>query len=86
MGRDTNMRGAYFKNKDKKTDRHPDYKGSAIINNVRYWVAIWISVSDKTGEKYLSTSYTKKDNQDEVKKPVDKKPDKPADIDDDIPF
>lgn len=89
MSKDTNNRGAFFKNKDKKSEKHPDYRGSCMIEDVKYWVSVWISKSQR-GETYFSVSYTKKDNQDDVpnpnqdNKPGDHKPD--DSFDDDLPF
>ena len=78
---DTN-RGALFKNTRKETDSHPDYKGTANINGVEYWVSSWLKVS-KSGEKYLSTAYTAKEESAPAKKPAQVSM---ADDDGDIPF
>tara|TARA_R110001599_G_scaffold252043_1_gene452114 strand:- start:35 stop:304 length:270 start_codon:yes stop_codon:yes gene_type:complete len=55
-----NNEGALFKNDKKETDSHPDYKGSAIINDSDYWVSGWINVSS-AGAKYMKFSYTAKE-------------------------
>lgn len=34
-------RGAIWANKDKKTDTHPDFRGSAMIDGTEYWVSAW---------------------------------------------
>ncbi len=38
---DNNNRGAIWGNKDRKTDKHPDFKGEAMIDGKEYWVAAW---------------------------------------------
>ena len=42
-----------FKNKNKKEDRHPEYKGEIMINGVLQDIALWVKESAK-GEKYFS--------------------------------
>ncbi len=88
--------GSLFRVDNKKSDRHPDYEGSALINGVACWVKGW----DKEGQRgpWVSLSFTPKD---EAKKnpPNDDKRKiyAPADdnistgkqvnlMDDDIPF
>ena len=53
-----NNKGLAFLNKYAETDKHPKYKGSCKVNNEDYDIAIWISTSSKTGEKYLSLQFT----------------------------
>lgn len=52
--------GSSFKNDRKEKPTHPDYKGSAKIDGVDYWVSSWIKES-ANGVKFLSHSYTAKD-------------------------
>ena len=52
--------GALFRNEKKETDKHPDYKGSATIAGVEYWVSSWVNTSAK-GVKYMSLKYSPKD-------------------------
>lgn len=52
--------GALFTNDKKERDNHPDFKGSAVINGVEYWLSAW-KKKDKNGKTYLSTSYTQKE-------------------------
>lgn len=70
---------------EKKTDKHPDRTGSALIDGVEYWVAGW----DKTGGKHslISLSFTRKD----AKKPEPTNPKTKdsgfiRDMPDDLPF
>jgi uncharacterized protein (DUF736 family) len=46
-------RGALFKNKDKETDKHPDYKGKINVNGKDFYVSAWIKTS-KGGDKFMS--------------------------------
>ena len=48
-------RGVLFKNDDKQSDKHPDYKGSINIDGVEYWLSSWIKTS-KQGNKFMSLS------------------------------
>jgi uncharacterized protein (DUF736 family) len=48
-------KGVLFKNKDKKSDNHPDYNGSINIEGIDYWLSSWINES-KAGDKYMSLS------------------------------
>lgn len=49
--------GALFSNKEnKKTDKHPDYKGRALVNGKQMNMSAWLNTS-KAGMKYLSVSF-----------------------------
>jgi len=58
---DNTNRGVLFKNKDKKTDKHPDRKGTINIEGVEYWLSAWdkdkgvISLSISPKEKKAET-------------------------------
>ncbi len=52
--------GAMFVNDKKESDKHPDRKGSAVVNGVEYWVSGWINES-KNGSKYLSLKFSEKE-------------------------
>ena len=78
-----NNSGSIFKNDKKETDKHPNAKGSALIDGVEYWVSAWTKES-KDGGKYQSLSFQKKDD-----KPQSKPQPKPQSNDtfnDDIPY
>lgn len=84
---DNNNTGALFK-ADKKSERHPDYTGSAEINGVEYYVSSWIKQS-KAGKNFMSMSFTPKEQQQRQSQPthVNKIVDKVVnDLDDDLPF
>lgn len=51
--------GALFK-ADKKTDKHPDYTGSAVVDGIHYWVSGWITESKK-GVKYMPLKFKPKE-------------------------
>ena len=77
MTYDNSNRGALWKNDNKKSDKHPNLRGTAEINGVQYWVSAW--TSNEGGKKPLvSLSFQVKE-------------DKPAaiptdDFDEDLPF
>jgi uncharacterized protein (DUF736 family) len=54
--------GAIFKNDRKEQENQPDYKGSARVGGVDYWVSVWLKTS-QNGVKFMSTAYTAKDVQ-----------------------
>ena len=41
MEHDNTDRGAIWPNKDKKTDKHPDFTGRLNVGGVEYWVSAW---------------------------------------------
>lgn len=51
--------GSVFKNDRKEKEGHPDWKGSAKIDGVEYWVSGW----DKSGQKgpWRSLSFQRKE-------------------------
>ena len=74
-----------FKNKDKATEKHPDYKGTLNIEGVEHWASAWVKTS-KNGEKFMSGSITPK-NANNTRAPVASKS-APADDfgDSEVPF
>lgn len=63
MAYDNNMTGVLFKNEKKETEKHPDYNGSCEIDGVEYWMSSWIKESQKTGKKFMSFAFTRKEDQ-----------------------
>lgn len=57
---DNNMRGVLFKNDKQGNDKRPDYRGSAVIDNVDFNVSGWIKASKKDGSKFMSLSFEAK--------------------------
>jgi len=41
MGYDKTNRGGIWLNTEKKTDKHPDYKGSLNVEGNEYWISCW---------------------------------------------
>lgn len=77
---DTN-KGVLFREKEKKSESHPDFKGSINVGGKDYWLSGWVNES-KAGQRYFKLSVTPKDGQARAK------PSAPTTdfIDEDIPF
>ena len=73
--------GVLFKNNDKKTEKHPDYKGNLNVEGVEYFFDAWKKVSAK-GDTFLSVSVKKKN----VQRAATPAPDATPEDQDDIPF
>lgn len=56
---DNNLTGALFKADKDGNEKRPDYRGSAEIDRVEYWVSAWIRTSKK-GEKFMSLKFEPK--------------------------
>lgn len=87
---DNTNRGAIWVNDNRETDRHPDYKGSANVDGVEYWVACWKrkpGASDRA--PVLSFQFEKKEEKGAAKKPSKapaQKSQEDVPFDDDLPF
>ena len=55
MAYDNTNSGALFKNADKQSDNHPDYRGQINVDGKEFWLSAWLKTSKK-GEKYMSLS------------------------------
>ena len=64
-----------LKDKKKEKDVHPDYRGSAMINGVEYWISGW--VNEGSDGKYLGLKFQQKDAETRLAKTND---------DEDVPF
>lgn len=53
---DNNMRGVLFKNKDKDSDKHADYRGHCEIDGKQFWLDAWIKTPKAGGDKFMSLS------------------------------
>jgi hypothetical protein len=69
------LTGSISKNKNKEKDVQPDYRGSAMIGGVGYWVSGW--VNEGSDGKYLSLKFQQKDGEVRSTK---------VDDDDSVPF
>jgi len=56
---DDTDRGVLFR-AEKKTDKHPDYKGDLNVGGVEFWLSGWAETS-KAGVKYMQLRVTKKE-------------------------
>lgn len=89
--------GSIFANDRKESDRHPDFKGTAMIDGVVYWISGW----EKVGQRgtFTSLAFKRKDEQTTRAEPQQQSitqramPKAPAgrpspnlDMNDDIPF
>ena len=51
--------GSLFSNEEnKKTDKHPDYKGASMVNGETMYMSAWVNES-KGGKKYMSIKFEK---------------------------
>lgn len=75
--------GSLFINKDRKTDTHPNARGSALIGGVEYWIDAWTNHAEGTGEKYQSLKFKVKEAKHETSAAP---PIAEAGADDDVPF
>lgn len=73
--------GVLFKNDKKETEKHPDYKGSILINGTDYWLSAWIK-EGKSG-KFMGLAVSPKEAQQQAPKPASKRVE---DMDDSVPF
>ena len=82
---DNNLTGVLFKNDKDGNEKRPDYKGSAEIEGVQYWVSAWIR--DGAKGKFMSMKYEAKEKQ-QSQQSQTPKPSPVDDFDDgiDIPF
>lgn len=67
MNYDPNMRGVLFKNDKKGNEKRPDYRGSAVIDNIDFNISGWLQASKKDGSKFMSLKF-------EAKRPLPPKP------------
>jgi uncharacterized protein (DUF736 family) len=78
---DNTNSGALFKNNEKATDKHPDYRGTINVEGTEYWLSAWIKKS-KAGTMYMSLSVKVKEEK--IAPPL--KPNGFEDMKDDLPF
>lgn len=56
------MTFSLFPNKDKKTDKHPNLTGTALIDGVAYFIDGWTN-TDRNGNKYIAGKLKPKEQQ-----------------------
>ena len=77
---DNSNSGVLFKNENKQSEKHADYRGEINAAGVDYWLDGWIRTSKK-GTKFISFKLKPKDDQpNKVKEPIAK------DFNDDLPW
>ncbi len=76
--------GTLWKNDRRENDKHPNAKGTALIDGVEYWVSAWTKEGQKG--KFQSLSFERKDKKPAAKpKPKDEAWQARAD-DESVPF
>ena len=70
MAYNNDKKGALFVNKEKKSEKSPDYTGSCEIGGVEYRLAGWKRTS-KAGLAYLSIAFSDKDERPGKPEPSD---------------
>lgn len=88
---DNTNKGVLFKNDDKQSETHPDYKGTINVGGQEFWLSCWLN-SSRDGKKYMSLSVKPKEAR-QGQRQAQRREDsphqsKPDDFDDDsdIPF
>jgi uncharacterized protein (DUF736 family) len=81
---DNNMRGVLFKNEKRGNEKAPDYRGSAVIDNIDLNISAWIKRSSKTGDAFISLKFEPKQAA-RPKTMAEQNPEKFND-DEDLPF
>ena len=81
---DNNMRGVLFKNEKRGNEKAPDYRGSAVIDNIDLNISAWIRRSTKTGDAFMSLKFEQKQAA-RPKTMAEKNPEQFED-DEDLPF
>lgn len=60
---DNELKGVLFKNDEKEEgSSHPDYKGSATVEGVDYFMDVWVNTAD-SGRRYMSVKFKAKTKQ-----------------------
>lgn len=80
---DNTNRGSLGKNKNKTSDKHPDYKGKLNIDGREYWLSGW--VKETNGDKWVSLSVQEKEQKQDHSAPAREYKEE-AMSDDSLPF
>ena len=76
--------GALFKNTEKKSEKHPDYRGDITIGGAKFWLSAWIKEGKKG--KYMSVSAQPKTEKTAAGYKHNPAPGATDDLDSDVPF
>ena len=74
--------GILSRDKKRKSDKHPEFTGSAEVDGVEYWLSAWVNESEHG--KYFKISFKPKDGQKAAGEHSQVR--EPGDEDDDTPF
>jgi len=84
---DNTNTGVLFKNEDKQSANHPDYKGSVNVNGQEFWLSAWIKPLKKDPSKrFMSISVKPKESKQAPKQAAKPAPASDPDFVDSIPF
>lgn len=56
--------GSVFKNDKKENDKHPDYKGTVMVNGKEMWISMWVKTAQSgknQGSKFFSVAFKDKE-------------------------
>lgn len=82
---DNTNRGAIWKNNDKLTEKHPDFKGSINVEGRDFWLSGWLRPTDASPKApSMSFSIQPKDAKPKAAQTAAKQV--ATDINDEIPF
>jgi len=59
---DNTNSGVLFREQEKKSEKHPDFKGSINVEGNDYWLSGWVNEA-KDGRKYFKLSVQPKESQ-----------------------
>ncbi len=79
---DNTNSGVLFKNENKTTEKHPDYKGQVNVGGQEFWLSAWIKTGAKG--KFMSLSVTPKEQPQQA--PARRQAAPVQDDDSDVPF
>lgn len=82
--------GALFRARDRKSDKHPEFTGNAVIDGRDYWLSAWVNESKKDGSKHFSIKFRAKDDAAQGRQPAGdngrRQSSYSEELDDEIPF
>ncbi len=82
---DNTNRGQIWKNDDRKTETHPQFKGTVNVEGVEYWVSAWSRKPD-ANPKAPALSFSIKKKEDKAETTIDTDVVAQDSFDDTIPF
>lgn len=77
---------ALFKNRERRDQKDPEYKGQGKVNGREYWASAWVNESRKDGQKYLSIKVKPKEEAKRENYSRQQQEERRAEYDDEIPF